>query len=304
MRGLLIISVLTPILCVVLFVFSNSLKSPPKHSIPTPPSITPPDIVPPIGPLPQPKIKPGSQVEWFEFKPLKNLTDASWGELLTDIENHVPKEYGTQYRSSDKDTWAHESTHGIHAYLNNNFGNPNYYCFYPGNNKAAKVKHPKFTIKDVANALPVSLRESRYNLYLVQQTSQFNSRPLYLWDEWISYANGAATGIELVNKGTYKPAKNNICLGVLEFNVYATYVAIVQKKLDPQYDNKQLLEVLAWNLERGMKIYTEGQKLSVYNWDNDKYLNQLRNSNDAAELRKFLIDTYGAEWTKEIFDFK
>lgn len=299
-------SITTPILSVLLFIFGilGEAQTDPVPAHPMPPNI----IIPSPEPKKQPKPpRPGTQVEWFDFKPLKNLSDPSWGELLTDIENHIPVEYGNTYRFEDKDTWGHESTHGIHGYLSNKFGLTEAYCFYHGNNKAAKINHPKFTIKEVAPLIPKSLRESRYNIYLIDQANKFsilNERPLYIWDEWVAYENGAAVGIELVKKGTYKPAHNNSCLGVLEFNVYSVYVAIAQKKLDPKYDNKQFLEFLAFSLERGMKIYREGYQLDTYNWDNHKYLKHLQSSDDAAEFRKFLIDTYGETWAKEVFDFK
>lgn len=296
-------SVMTPIVCVVLFIFSileGSQIKPDQKPIPMQPD----NSIIPSEQKKQPK--PGTQVKWFDFQPLKKLQNPEWGELLTDIENHVPEEEGTKYRFQDKDTWAHESTHAINGYLSNNFGFPNADCFYIGKNKAAKINHPRFTIKEMAPLIPNSLRKSRYKLYLIDQANRFdilNSRPLYIWDEWIAYENGAATGVELVKKGTFKTNRNDSCLGVLEFNVYAVYLAIAQKKLDPKYNNKQLLEFLAFGLERGMKIYKEGYELETYNWDDHEYLKHLQSNEDAAEFRKFLIETYGKEWTKEVFNF-
>lgn len=282
---------LTPLLCFLLILFAQ------KHeSVPVPI-----DPIPHVNP-PQPQKKqPGDQVIWIDFKPIKNLKNSSWGEVLTDIENHLHPSMGTAYRHSDKDTWAHETTHGIHSWLNNNMSKgQNVYHLYVGKDKAAAIKKPKFKIENVANLIPKSMQQSRYNLYLVKQRGDWNNEPVYLWDEWVAYCNGAECGIELVKKGTYKPSKNDANWGVLEFGVYATYVAIAQQKYDPNYDNKQMLEFLAWNLDRGMKIYNEGQTLEVYNWDNGKYLKHLQTSGDAAEFRKFLTDSYGPEWTKKL----
>ncbi len=301
MKGLTVIGILTPLFCLLLILCGT----PNRQHQPTP--ITPPGPVRPVNPPTPQKPRPGSQVQWFDFQPLKNLSDPTWGTVLTDIENHLPPSMGTQYRFSDKNTWAHETTHGIHSHLNNTQNPPGdrgYYCLYPGGNKAVKIKQPNIKIADVANLVPNSLRKSRYQLYLVQQRRDWNNEPIYLWDEWVAYCNGADCGIELINKGMYKPGKNDSGWSVLEFSVYATYVAIAQKKLDPSYDNKQLLEFLAWNLERSMRLYTEGQKLPDYNWDNDQYLQYLRTSADAAEFRNFLIDTYGADWANQVFGFR
>jgi hypothetical protein len=298
-KGILIMSVLTPLLCfLLLFTGGNAPQTPPAPVSPIPGPVDP---VKPIAP------RPGSKVEWMDFQPLKNLSDPSWGNYLTDIENHLHPSMGKQYRDTDKVTWAHETTHGIHSWLNNSNlkpGDRSYYFMYVGHNKAAKIKQPNIQIADVAKMVPDSLKKSRFNLYLVQQRRDWNNDPIYLWDEWVAYCNGSECGIELVTKKIYAPNKNDSCWGVLEFNVYATYVAMAQKKHDPTYNDKQLLEFLAWNLERGMRLYKDGQKLDVYNWDNGKYLIHLQTHADAAEFRNFIITTYGAEWAEEVFGFR
>ncbi len=294
--------ILTPLFCLLLALSSPTAAPTPKAPV------TPVTPVKPTPPKPQPqpqKVRPGSKVNWIEFKARKKLSDASWGKFLTDIENHLDESLGNQYRDEDKNTWAHETTHGIHSWLNNNLQKKRtHYHLYVGNDKVAKIKQPKYEIKDVAKLIPETLQKSRYNLYLIKQQDGWNDEPIYLWDEWVAYCNGAQCGIELVNKGTYKPNKNDSVLGVLEFNVYATYVAIAQKKHDSDYDNKEMLEFLAWNLERGMKLFHEGQKLDVFNWDEGKYLKHLQTHDDAKEFRDFLIKNFGRDWTNEVFGFK
>jgi hypothetical protein len=249
--------------------------------------------------------KPGQKVNWINFTTVNQRKDNSWGDFLLDIKNHLPESMIKQFEHHDRNTDAHESTHGIHAYLNNTFRSEGRnYHLYVGYNKATRIKQPNVKIADVANLVPNSLKKSRFNLYLVQQRRDWNNDPIYLWDEWVAYCNGAECGIELINKKMYSPGKNDSSWGVLEFNVYATYVAIAQKKHDPSYDNKQLLEFLAWNLERGMKLYKEGQKLEAYNWDNDEYLKHLQTHPDAAEFRNFIITNYGTDWAKEVFGFQ
>jgi hypothetical protein len=295
MKGFIIVGVLTPLFCILL-ILANGTSS-------ELPIIVPPQPQPIIPPAPV-KPKPGSKVEWIDFQPIKNLSDNDWGDYLTDIENHLHPSMGTQYRVGDKPTWAHEITHGIHSWLNNNMQKGReHYFLYVGHNKATKIKQPKFKISDVAKIIPTSLQKTRYNLYLKKQQGDWNNEPVYLWDEWVAYCNGAECGIELVSKGIYRPNKNDSCWGILEFNVYAAYVVMAQEKHDPGYDNKHMLEFLAWNMERGMRLYHESQQFPVYNWDNNQYLTHLQTSTDAREFREFVKKNYGDDWSKEVFGF-
>lgn len=296
MKELIIIGILTPIFCLIL-VLSSTTKLAPK---PTP---FPPIVVPP-----QPeKILPGSKVEWFEFKTRKNLKDEKWGNYLTDIENHLDASKGTHYRDKDFNTWAHETTHGIHGWMNNKLQDKRtHYHLYVGYDKAVKIKQPNFKISDVAKMVPSSLQKNRYQLYLIKQQSGWNNEPIYLWDEWVAYCNGIEASIEMVNKKLFNPPKDSRTdsgWSVIEFGVYATYVAMAQKKHDPSYDNQQMMEFLAWNLERSMRLYKESQAIYYFTWDNNVYLNHLRTSEDAADFRQFIIDNYGKEWASKVFDF-
>ncbi len=293
----------TPLFCVLLAILSHGPKSTPAPTPWTPTPVTPSPVQPPAPVKP----RPGSQVEWISFPAQKSLRDASWGNVLTDIENHLPESMGTQYRDRDKITWAHETTHGIHSHLNNTLnemGSREYYCLYVLDNKVAKIKQPKITIQQVAGTIPPGLRKSRYQLYLVQQAAAWGKEPIYIWDEWVAYVNGADCGVELQKKKLYDPGKQDSVWGCLEFNVYAVYVAIAQKKLDPTYDNKRMLEFLAYNLERSMKIYNDGTKADVFNWDDHKYLQEVRTGGSASEFRRFVIETWGAPWAKEVFGFE
>lgn len=282
------------------FVLLNLPKKPianepiPKSSPNTPPQPTP--------PKPQ-SSKPGDQTVWFEFLPLKKLSDPSWGAFLTDIENHLPEKMGTTYRDTNKITWSHETTHGIQSHLNNTYrpqgDTARSYGFYVGNNKAVMIPQPKIRISNVAEMVPQSMRKGRYQLYLVSQAGAWNADPLYLFDEWNAYVNGAATGLEVGENG-----KTDFMFACIEFNVYAIYTCMATKSLDTTYDSKQLFEFAAWNSKRCMEIYQTGYKKEIFNWDNHKYLNELQTGNDAKAMRQFVIATWGAAWAEEVFGFK
>lgn len=256
-------------------------------------------VAPPQPPPDQvvPKKQPGDSVVWFEFKPFSDLKDPRWGDVLTDLENHIPAADSIRNKYSDKEVQAHETTHHIHAYMNNRLQSSRTHShLYVGNNKGVKFKNPKYTIADVAKLVPEELRKHRYKTYLISQQRGWNDEPLYLWDEWVAYCNGGECGIETVKKKLYDPNRNDAIWGVLEFNVYATYVLAAQKEKDPQ-----MVEFFAWNFARGMRIYKDGCELPVFMWDDHKYLKFLREDEAAAGWRKFLIDTYGEQWFKDVF---
>jgi hypothetical protein len=171
----------------------------------------PPDLL--IPSKPEQEKKPGNNVKWFEFPAQKRLNDANWGSVLTDIENHLPEKFGTYYRDTDKITWGHETTHGIHSHLNITYRKTNEYGLYVGNNKAIMLIQPNIRISNVAEYVPNSLRKSRYQLYLVNQTGSWNADPIYLFDEWVAYVNGSEVGVEISQKGE-KRNKSDYCLSI------------------------------------------------------------------------------------------
>jgi hypothetical protein len=269
----------------------------------------------PMKQVPTPKKQWGDGVVWFEYLPQKKLNDPSWGEFLTDIENHLPEKFGATYRDKSKSTWSHETTHGIHSHLNMTYRKADdkarSYGQYVGGNKACMIPQPRIRITNVAEIIPQKMRKMRYQLYLVQQAASWNTDPLYLYDEWTAYVNGSTTALELAKKGglpavTGDPnsTKTDAALSCLEFNVYALYVVKATVDLDKEYDAKQLLEFTAWNSRRSMEIYHGCMKLECLNWDNGEYLKFLQESDDALDLRRFVIKTWGPTWAKEVYGFK
>lgn len=300
---------LTPIFCLIM-VLECGTHAKPLPPIPAPinpPKPNPQPMPPPPPVPPQPdKPLPGSKVNWTEFKAQRNESNPAWGDYLTDIVNHLPQSFGTQYRyPDDKNTWAHETSHGICSHLCNtlNTSGRDMFYLYVGYNKAVGIKQPNVKISQVAALVPYTLQKSRFNLYLIDQRKYFEDDPIYLFDEWVAYCNGLECSIEVYNKKLENPNKSDVALSVVEFNVYVAYVIIAQKKHDPNYDNKQLFEFTAWNMKRAMKLYHEAYQHDVFNWDKDEYLDFLRTDASASEFRTFIIDSYGADWAKEVFGF-
>jgi hypothetical protein len=271
---------------VSLIILTNIKQGGDKELPPKP--ITP--IPSPVPPAPTPPKKiPGDSVKWMDFQPLKNRTEST--PFLTDIENHLPVSMGSQYRSNDPITHAHETTHGINSYLRNTYGND---CYYIGNNKAVTMKGPKITITQIRDNIPQNLRGSRYQLYLVSQAADWNSQPLYIFDEWTAYDNGSAVGLE-VKKNTNLSSDDMVAC--LEFSNYAIALAITIKKHDPEYlkTNTQFKEFLAFELRRSLKIYKTGIVLPQFKWDTQLETNLRANQ----EFHDILNELYGSDLTIE-----
>jgi len=250
------------------------------------------------------KGRPGDNVDWYTFPPLKTLADASWGPALTDIENHLHSKYGTTYRDSDKITHGHETSHGIHADLRNyhNKTGKRANAFYVLNDKAAIVVEPNIRKSAAAAHIPASLRGSRYSLYITGQV-EWDDTPLYIWDEWNAYVNGGAVGTDLVKRGLWKYGWRDGVNGQLEFAVYAVAVAMAVEKADPTYltSNEQFREFLAWNLRRTFTIYREGAVMKDFAWkEQDAYYERLKTSADAEAWRTFTKSFFGDVFYKEV----
>jgi len=258
----------------------------------------PPDAAPP------PQDEPGSNVDWLAYPEQQSISDGSWGTVLTDIARHLPSEYGNIYWDSDKVTHGHETSHGIHAHLRNNFNNTGQQAnaFYALGNKAAIVVEPDIWKHDVAQYVPSSLRGPRFDLYITG-SSAWDDTPLYVWDEWVAYTNGGEVGVNLVNSGMWSYGWRDAVMGQLEFTVYALALGMAVRDLDPTYfeNNTQFKEFMAYNMKRAMDIFRQGRAMSDFAWSTqDDYYDALRENADAADLVMFARQTFGWTWANQV----
>lgn len=301
------------LLCLaILLVYKKKNKKPENLA-------TPPPIENPTQPLPQPpapKPEPPKPIEptWTDYPPVRSVTNL--GKVLSDIESHMPA--GHIYKDSDKITWAHETTHGINSNIRQKFsrgwgargdldiwgrsvwkqidGKPVFHAgringFYCLNNRAAIIDEPPTTMQAAAALVPRSLRGPVYNLYMVQQASSWGDTPLYVFDEWIAYTNGSDCRLDLQIQ-----ERSETVSQMLEFDVYALALAMAVKKNAPNYDDTQFKKFLMWNIERSFAIHKNEERAK-------SYLESLRSSPDAEDLRKFTREYCGEDWTKRILGF-
>mgnify|MGYP001818462689 CR=1 FL=1 len=134
----------------------------------------------------------------------------------------------------DEITVTHEGLH----FLNARIGKPGYHGLYLGGGKAVLVKKPKnFRLRNLP--VPSDKRTGRYKTYVVQAAQWWNSDPVYLADESLSYLAGARTRRDL---GWSKRSETiRFGLEVLEFYRLAVEET---KQTDPDYDITGMEEVL------------------------------------------------------------
>lgn len=273
--------------------FTTPLPTNPDPVFPTPPPVAPqPELTTP-------------EPEWTDFQPLR-AADTSLGKVLSDIESHMPA--GHIYKDSDKITWGHETSHGIASQLRqkhqrgfcSNWDGKKWWIveqqringFYVLNNRAVIIDEPNSTVSKAAALVPRSLRGGVYNLYMVQQAQSWNDTPLYVFDEWVAYGNGAAVRADLKIQSRQETVEF-----MLEFNNYAICLAMSCKSED-----KQFKHFLMWNLERSMKLYEENRSIGDTS-RSTAFLEKTKNSQDAEEMRQFARSYFGAEWTKKVLGY-
>ena len=243
-------------------------------------------------------------VVWLKYGVQRAGSDPSWGSVLTDIAQHLPDSYGSQYWDSDLMTAGHETTHGINSDVRNNHNDTGKKAngLYVTGDKAALIVEPSFRKSQVAEFIPSSLHGSRYDLYITGQTD-WDDTPTYVFDEWDAYTNGAAVCLDLTHRGIYKGGWTDCVYGPLEFTVYSIAVAMAAEKYDPAYfaSYPQLKAFVAWNARRAMDLFREGQGLDSFKYaEQDAYYAKIATSPDAEALRAFCRKTFGDTWTKEV----
>ncbi len=246
---------------------------------------------------------PTPQVAWISWPSQQSRGGAAWGSALTDIANHLPASYGSTYDDPDLVTFGHETSHGIHAHLRNYQNNTGARAnaFYVLGDKAALVKEPDIRKSEVVPYVPASLRDFRFGTY-VSGAPSWDDTPLYIWDEWNAYVNGAEVGVSRVEEGLWSEGWRDQS-GNFEFVVYAMAVAHAVSELDPTYfeEHLQFREFLQWNTERAMALFEKHQSMSEFTSQSvGSYFTKFQTAADAEGLRQFIRDTFGAAWASQL----
>jgi hypothetical protein len=242
---------------------------------------------------------------WIEEKPLRKVEGL--GKVLSDINSHMPK--GHIYTDADRITWGHETTHGIHSRLRNKYSKRSTLvrdeqnkiswlsidrigCFYVLENRAVILEEPPITITSARPYVPAALRGT---IWHYMNTSSWDNYPLYIFDEWVAYGNGAAVRHDLKIKDRAETVTYS-----LEMNVYAMAIlhaaSETEKATDPKVRN-----FFMWNTERTMELYRKNGPTQAQN----NYLQKLRtdDTKTGENLRNFARNYCGKKWTQKTLGF-
>lgn len=233
-----------------------------------------------------------------EFVEVKKITENYREDTLYD---DIMSRARRPYTTADRDTNAHESTHGINADIRNNHkDSTTINGFYVMHGKGVLIYEPKMRKSAMIPFVPKSLHGFRYPTYVAGQQA-WDDRPLYIFDEWVAYVNGASVNVEDALKKRHKGDWSDAVSGPLEFSVYSVAVAMAVEKHDPEYwrTNKQFKNFIHWHLKRSYDVFMSGRDLKEFKYDKqEKYLEALRTSDDAKDMRAFIEKHFGGIWLK------
>lgn len=214
--------------------------------------------------------EPGDAVVWLNFPAQKGANAQQYGPVLTDIEEHLPAHYGTQYRDADPVTWAHETTHGINSEIRNSYANGGN-GFYVLNGRACVLRNPRVRLSQVAAFVPPQHRLMRFWTYLQSQVAGWDDTPTYILDEWVAYTNGCACAIDREKVGLSLNHGRDAVVGPVEFIPYVLALGLAIERYDPAYlttpDGTQFKEFVAHELRRAVRLYQTGMAMPRLKWE-------------------------------------
>lgn len=195
---------------------------------------------------------------------------------FSDIKNRL--ENKTQYdKYINLSTRLHEQCHKVNNQLTNSKrkSTMNYtlFGFYCLNNLEFYLDSPKTTMQKTAFSIPLELRGSFYQSYLINYDKGWEAEPIYIIEEWVAYSNEVeGCPLDILDK--------NAILATLELAIYSIPLL--------EFSDQKLIEFYKWNVERTSKYYTE---------DSKNYMRKFYNSN----FKNKLIKIYGEDWVKNHF---
>ena len=260
---------------------------------------------------------------WFEIPVTNpNVKEPGWGDVLTDVIQHYydPSSVSacqayTSYYAGDQPTYAHEATHGLNACIRNKYSTQGQvYGFYLLNGKAIYLNAPSSVTKNMAgNYVPQNLRNVAGNKRFDYITGAifteqvppmpdfWENVPLYIFDEWTAYSNGAREAISMLDHG--RSVGNTVMLGsgALEFMVYATALGIAIEKKNPSYLQSEPKFIALY--KHLATVLTHDIMTSKHNQVTDnsmrQYFKTFQTDSSASELRSWIKRNCGEDWAKE-----
>jgi hypothetical protein len=124
------------------------------------------------------------------------------------------------------------------------------------------LANPAGTISEAARLVPSSMRYSRFNLYLVKQAASWNNEPLYIYDEWVAYRNGAQCLVYDAQHGGTRDGNTDFIFAPLEFCTYGLAVMKMASAHGPIADG--LRDFTRWLLTDCFNLYLVGKRYAPW----------------------------------------
>lgn len=203
-----------------------------------------------------------------DYQPVHRVsTDPGpYGDALNHCEN-----YRYYAGGGDRITAVHECSHGIASQIRKGRTNG----FYLLENRAIGLDEPDGKKSDCVKFIPADMRYGRFATYVTGQR-EWEDSPLYLFDEWVAYRNGAAC---LLYEDGKEGLGTDYLFGPIEFATYGIATAMAHPRAD-------LTEFTKWLLADVLEMYQRGR--AKFGWpDAAKCYGQLKTN---AAMRSFLGD--------------
>lgn len=179
---------------------------------------------------------------WLIYRPA-GFRDG--GGILADVISRCTPQQRQIAYESDRVTFCHEATHQLHSRIRQQFGGTgSVNAVYCGGGRCLVFREPRIRLSHVRQYV-TRYRNSTYQLYLVSQASSWENEPLYVLDEWVSYANGTQAAREL------RIDAHGSDTFMLYFSHYADALIQAVEVHDPHYAQlDELRAFVAWHKQR------------------------------------------------------
>lgn len=231
--------------------------------------------------------------------------------VYADAINHC-KNYHSYLVPGSQTSSVHEITHGINADLRNQrlvikrLPSPidkvdhtlwiadepvtsRRNAFYLLKNRAIRIDEPNCRKSDASEFIPQTFRGYRYGLYVAGQR-EWDDTPLYLYDEWSAYANGAMNVIDASSRNEYRDGNTDYIAAPVEFIAYGLGVCMAAHKTNSL--SETLRDFTLWMILQTQFIFIQGMKVLPWK-DAEKTWSKLFVESEGKDYRSFLQDVLG-----------
>lgn len=205
---------------------------------------------------------------FFQYPPVHKVSSdpGPYG----DARNHCVRD---SYYSvpNDKITSVHECCHGIASQIRQGRTNG----FYLLEDRGIRLEEPQGRKSDCIKFIPPDMRYGRYGLY-VQGQKDWEGNPLYIFDEWVAYLNGAKCMLHYAALGDTEGRNTDYLFGPIEFCTYGIATLLAHPRQDIE-------DFVRWMCAETESLYLKGK--DAFSWsDADKCYAQLKSRPDFAKF--------------------